>query len=340
MILYICGKQCRSYLGTRQWSSLARWKLREYNELPHFFEERLAAAGEPTQNFLQQFSNPSLSLIFGFFAYVSGAFVAILLVLTIIDSSILVNIYIDSKPLLFYLALFSATLAVCRAFIVDPSQYRVNALDEVVKCIHYYPKSWKTESPLLICRDLNDLYKHKLLVFAEEIFSILYVPFVLLYLTNQVQPIIDFVKRNTIVDAGLGHVCAFSVFEKWDDKSETEVTPVDEKMNKSILAFAINHPNWNFSAVGATASFIKAQVEGGGNESVFDAPTLRPSQYVGDSVNLNVSFSQLLQRTKFDHSSRQSSDEIQFASSIQLIHASRMYQDIAPTLRRSMSLVL
>jgi hypothetical protein len=32
-----------SWLGTRQWSRYARWKLRNFNELPHYFRNRYVA---------------------------------------------------------------------------------------------------------------------------------------------------------------------------------------------------------------------------------------------------------------------------------------------------------
>ena len=31
----------KEYLGPREWSSIARWTFREFNELPHSFEKRM-----------------------------------------------------------------------------------------------------------------------------------------------------------------------------------------------------------------------------------------------------------------------------------------------------------
>jgi autophagy-related protein 9 len=45
----------KSYLGPRQWSPLALWQLREFNELPHFFSQRLAACEKDADSFISRF---------------------------------------------------------------------------------------------------------------------------------------------------------------------------------------------------------------------------------------------------------------------------------------------
>ena len=36
----------KNYLGPRQWDNLALWHFREFNELPHIFEKRVARSYE------------------------------------------------------------------------------------------------------------------------------------------------------------------------------------------------------------------------------------------------------------------------------------------------------
>lgn len=45
-------------LGSRRWSSLAKWRLRELNELPHYIQHRLDASYGAAINYVAQF--PSL----------------------------------------------------------------------------------------------------------------------------------------------------------------------------------------------------------------------------------------------------------------------------------------
>ena len=45
-----------SAVGTREWSSVAFWRMREFNELPHFARWRLTAAHKYATRYVQQLS--------------------------------------------------------------------------------------------------------------------------------------------------------------------------------------------------------------------------------------------------------------------------------------------
>lgn len=53
----------RTELSLREWSPLARWKFRELNELPHFFERRMNASYGPANVYEKQFPYPGLSIV-------------------------------------------------------------------------------------------------------------------------------------------------------------------------------------------------------------------------------------------------------------------------------------
>lgn len=50
-------------LGSRRWSSLARWRLRELNELPHYVQHRLDASYEAAVKYVGQFPSPLVSQV-------------------------------------------------------------------------------------------------------------------------------------------------------------------------------------------------------------------------------------------------------------------------------------
>lgn len=50
-------------LGSRRWSSLAKWRLRELNELPHYVSHRLAASHESATRYLAQFPSPLVTQV-------------------------------------------------------------------------------------------------------------------------------------------------------------------------------------------------------------------------------------------------------------------------------------
>lgn len=53
----------KAYLGPRQWSPLALWTFREFNELPHIFNERINKSYEPSNEYILSFTNHYTAII-------------------------------------------------------------------------------------------------------------------------------------------------------------------------------------------------------------------------------------------------------------------------------------
>ena len=109
----------RRYLGPREWSPVAQWSFREFNELPHVFEARLAASREPADIYLKLFPQPVIAALAHCIAFVSGAIVAVLLALAAAldgGDSILLYIRLGERNLLWYAGAGSAVFAMARAF--------------------------------------------------------------------------------------------------------------------------------------------------------------------------------------------------------------------------------
>eukprot|EP00798_Chlamydomonas_sp_ICE-L_P001262 gene1262-32610_t len=66
-------------MSSRRWSPLARWMLREYNELPHYIDNRLNASHEAAVKYIAQFPSHTLASVARFVAFVTGSFAALLL---------------------------------------------------------------------------------------------------------------------------------------------------------------------------------------------------------------------------------------------------------------------
>ena len=52
-----------SSIGGRRYTLYARWKFREFNELPHLFERRLDESCPSANMYIGQFPNEKLALI-------------------------------------------------------------------------------------------------------------------------------------------------------------------------------------------------------------------------------------------------------------------------------------
>jgi autophagy-related protein 9 len=97
-------------------------------------------------------------------------------------------------------------------------------IERVIDCTHYRPKSWedKLHSDEVL-RDMSSLYKLEILLFLEEVASIIFVPIIFWWrLPNCAEQLVDFFREFTIHVDGLGHVCSFAVF---DFKSGNQTAP-------------------------------------------------------------------------------------------------------------------
>lgn len=107
----------KSVLGPRQWTPFAQWQIREFNELPHFFQRRTNLSQAPAQKYLSLYPSSLGSILAQCVAFISGAVVGTLALLTFIDSSVLLSIRLLGKSLLWWLAMCSAVLAASRGLI-------------------------------------------------------------------------------------------------------------------------------------------------------------------------------------------------------------------------------
>lgn len=249
-------------LGARHWSPLARWKLREFNELEHSFEARLNSSYAGANAYVQQFPSTSMSILAKFIVFISSSFAGVIVVLSLIDESVLLYVKIFDRNLLWYLAIFGLVIAAASPFVInkrenfDPEKAFVQMTDYT----HYYPSRWRNRvhSPETY-QAFAQLYPLKLITFAHEVLSIFVVPIMLIfYLPKQANAITRFVKDFTETGQS-GDVCSFSVFDFENHghakygarKADNQYYRSKQgKMEKSFLTFLENHPTWEPSEDG------------------------------------------------------------------------------------------
>jgi autophagy-related protein 9 len=175
----------KSYLGPRQWSPLALWKFREFNELPHIFELRMNKANAPANSYILSFHNNYLAILADCSMYISGAFIAILLLLSFLSEDVLLYMHMGEHNLLWFLGVFSAIYAGSRSFIPDDSkieQSKEELLNQLASHTHYFPIHWVNKANNIETKEeICDLFQYKVRIFLMEIFSVLLTPIVLLY---------------------------------------------------------------------------------------------------------------------------------------------------------------
>ncbi|KAI9023081.1 autophagy protein Apg9-domain-containing protein [Phycomyces nitens] len=248
-----------SELGSRAYTPFAKWKFREFNELPHFFHARLCQSLEPANRYLNQFPKEKTVLVARFVSFVAGAFAGVLGLLSLFDSEALLNFEISPNgTVLFYLGIFGTVFAVSRGMI--PDEHLVfepkKVLAEVVEHTHYLPIEWRGKLHTEEVRaQFCQLFDFKVGMFFQEVLSVVFTPLVLLYsLPRSTEAIVDFFREFTVHVEGTGYVCSFAQFDFARHGNVRFGVPTqvhddhlvsrDGKMEKSFLNFKTHNPEW------------------------------------------------------------------------------------------------
>ncbi|KAK0610478.1 autophagy protein Apg9-domain-containing protein [Bombardia bombarda] len=207
-----------SVLSSRTYTPLAEWKFREFNELPHLFRKRLDMSHPFATHYIDQFPKVKTEMVAKTVAFVAGSLATVLAVASVFDPELFLGFEIThDRTVLFYAAIFGSVWAFARGSmsedntVFDPEY----ALRNVIEYTHYQPDHWQDRLHSFdIKMEFAELYKMKVIIFIEEILSILVTPFVLFSsLPKSADQIIDFFREFTIHVDGLGYVCSFGEFD-------------------------------------------------------------------------------------------------------------------------------
>lgn len=140
-----------------------------------------------------------------------------LVAFTLLDSELFLNFEITpGKSAIFWIGVLTAIYRTARGSspqedqVADPAYY----LTAVIYHTRYEPASWQDRLHTDEVRaEFSHLYQPKILIFMEEIFSMVITPFILMFrLPNCSERIVDFFREFSIVVDGLGVVCSYSMF--------------------------------------------------------------------------------------------------------------------------------
>lgn len=243
-----------SLLGLRQYSPWAEWKLREFNELPHFFIRRLHLSIGPANTYINQF--PSGVLVMNLMTlvnFVSGAFLAVLVIMGLLFEDEEHKFWSfelsPNRSTVFYISIFGTLWAVTSnslhsstvtntaenlntqgsSFFYDPEA----SLRYVSQFTHYLPSSWNRKLHTVeVKNEFCELYSLKILIILNEILSLILTPFVLWFkVANNSSAIIDFFREYSIHVDGLGYVCYFAMFN-FEEKDKNMMYELNKKRSK------------------------------------------------------------------------------------------------------------
>ncbi|OLL22179.1 Autophagy-related protein 9 [Neolecta irregularis DAH-3] len=228
-------------IGSRRYTRWAQWKFRQFNELDHYFQERLGMSYPIASEYINQLPKEKTNRIAQFVAFVSGSFAAVLAVATLLDPELFLGFEItQNRTVLFYLGILGTIYGVARSMIsddmifFDPEQQ----MREVAECTHYMPEHWEGRLHTIeVQQEFSSLYQYEIFNLVQEIFSALLVPFILMTVDS---------------NNGMGLVCSHAVFDftKPSKDSPSPIEPQDEnarieaKMQSSMMIFRENNSAW------------------------------------------------------------------------------------------------
>jgi autophagy-related protein 9 len=276
----------RNYLGPREWTLLACWTFREFNELPHIFERRMQGSYMHANAYLEQFPKPVLDSAMHLVRFLSGSLIAVMLLMTVLEDGVLLYVKLWDRNLLWYVGVLSAVYAFGRAAAPRrkervPAEAMEETLLELAAHTHYMPERWRGKSHRIsVCREMGRLFQYKANLLLYELVGVLVAPMVLcVSLPRCALSIIDFIVDHTVELDGIGSVCSFSLFDFRRHGNEdygappaaapapssapgaagTSQAPTPRpardtteqgKMEKSFLNFQQNYPEWHPDAAG------------------------------------------------------------------------------------------
>ena len=207
-----------SQLGSRQYTPLAEWKFREFNELWHLFHRRINMSYPFASRYIDQFPKDKTVQAFRFVAFITGALASVLAVASVVDPDLFLGFEIThDRTVLFYLGVLGTVWAIARGavpeenLVFDPEY----ALSNVTDYTHYLPAHWRGRLHSdEVRKEFSLFYQMKVVIFLEEILSLIFTPFVLWFsLPKCSDRLIDFFREFTVHVDGLGYVCSFAVFD-------------------------------------------------------------------------------------------------------------------------------
>jgi autophagy-related protein 9 len=253
-------------VSLRAFTPFAEWKIREFNELDHLFQRRIRQAYPFAVDYLKQFPKDKTDQLCRFVAFVSGAFAGVLALATLFDSELFLGFEItEGRTTVFWVSVMVGIFSVAHGALPDETESHdpVLHLKEVLMYIHYMPAHWRDRLHSNEVRaEFSALYQNKVLIFLEEIISLVLTPIILYRNSNhRCERIVDFFRESTVHVEGVGNQCNFAVFnfKKHQNVVENTTTALqepdglrddyfglkDDKMAASIHNFAQYYSAYN-----------------------------------------------------------------------------------------------
>lgn len=149
LVIYFLMKNVEKFYTTpstivaRSWSPLARWNMREFNEMTHMIDGRLSSSQTASEKYIDQFPNYKLIYFGKLISFIVGSFAALVLLAALLEDSVLEGRQFFGRNLVWWGAVLTVLLRVSRGFIQEQRVFDPDgAMKEVMDHTHYTPRHW------------------------------------------------------------------------------------------------------------------------------------------------------------------------------------------------------
>lgn len=227
-------------LVTRNYTRNTYWRFKHYNELQHHYEARLFKSNENAAKYLNQFNHKLLDTFSRLIIFIISSIFVLFMGLSIINQNILINLYVDNnRNVLWYVGISVSVIAIFKNFVNNTSNSNPREWIEVLNKDINLPKEWiKNANSRKTYKEINYYFPYKIITIFSNIFYTLLTPFQLWSLSFDVEHILDFIIKSTVEEENLGHVCRYSLFNKYLVNSNFA------KIKNSYDNFVRLYPDW------------------------------------------------------------------------------------------------
>lgn len=228
------------YLFSRNWTLLAKWKFRNYNELYHEFRDKFIKSQKPCNEYSSLFPNRIIQTFSKFFLFVFSSIFLILIFFSIINEHILLQLYIfKNKQVLWFIGIIASLIAILKNINRETVHcYPKEKIKEIKQQINCIPDYWleKDIDTKTLNKDFFNLYQLQIIIIFKDIFDTLFIPFKLFKISFNIKNIIIYLESITTNNPKYGHINKFALF----DNDCIELT-LDKKTLYSIETFRNNN---------------------------------------------------------------------------------------------------
>ena len=186
----------------------AIWKFREYNELQHYFQNRIDMSNKPAEDYMIAYPSPLIQMSSHLISFIIGSLLLVIGVFSFINDDSLINITIFFGYSLVYIAgLLGIILTITTGLKRKVYNEAQKHLDKVSDYIHYRPETWKHAKSEVVYQEMSSLFQYRIVIFLKSILGIILGPFwILLILPRKIDSLLHYIADNTITDPDLGQI--------------------------------------------------------------------------------------------------------------------------------------